>query len=212
MDRLVLSAPYEALADAWERFCGDLGFVEVQRASILEADVDAVVSPANSYGFMDGGIDALYLDHFGREMVQDLARAIVEQRYGELLVGDALVVPTGAGRIPWLIAAPTMRVPMRLDETVNPYLAARAVFLAVEHGRVALGPHAGELVREHVKRVAMPGLGTGVGQVSPSVCAHQVRQAIDDILLGAYRMPQTWGEASERHQLLYTDRPRRLQH
>lgn len=212
MDRLLLSAPDEALADAWERFCGDLEFVEVQRTSILEADVDAVVSPANSFGFMDGGIDALYLDHFGREMVQDLRRAILEYRYGELLVGDALVVPTGAERIPWLIAAPTMRVPMRLDETVNPYLAARAVFLAVEHGRVASGSHAGEPVRDHVKQVAMPGLGTGVGQVSPSVCAHQVRQAIDDILIGEYRMPQTWAEASERHQLLYTDRPRRLQH
>jgi O-acetyl-ADP-ribose deacetylase (regulator of RNase III) len=122
-----------------------------------------------------------------------------------------LIASTGSDQIPWLIAAPTMRVPMRLGETVNPYLAARAVFLLVEHGRMPAGACAGEPIREHVRSVAMPGLGTGVGQVSAAVCAHQVRQAIEDVLLAGYRMPRSWAEASERHQLLYTDRPRRLQ-
>jgi O-acetyl-ADP-ribose deacetylase (regulator of RNase III) len=198
MDRLILSAPEPVLADAWERFCGEFGFVEVSRESILEADADAVVSPANSFGFMDGGIDAIYRDHFGPAIQDNVRKAILEQHHGELLVGDALMVETGDERIPRLICAPTMRVPMRLGETVNPYLAARAVFLLAE--------------REGVKRVAMPGLGTGVGRVSGNVCAHQVAQAIRDVLLGEYRLPRSWAEASERHQLLYTDRPRRLQH
>jgi len=30
--------------------------------------------------------------------------------------------------------------------------------------------------------------------------------------LHQYEMPHSWAEASERHQLLYTDRPTRLQH
>jgi O-acetyl-ADP-ribose deacetylase (regulator of RNase III) len=212
VDRLILSGPDPVLADAWERFCGNVQMVEVLRASILDADVDAVVSPANSFGFMDGGIDALYLDHFGHGVMDAVRRAILEHRHGELLVGDALIAATGSAQIPWLIAAPTMRVPMRLGETVNPYLAARAVLLLVEHGRFEAGPLAGELVRDHVRRVAMPGLGTGVGRVSAAVCAHQVRQAINDVLLAEYRMPRSWAEASERHQLLYTDHPRRLQH
>jgi len=38
-----------------------------------------------------------------------------------------------------------------------------------------------------------------------------VRKAIDDFVLGGYRLPRSWAEASERHQLLYTDRPRDLQ-
>ena len=29
---------------------------------------DAIVSPANSFGFMDGGIDYAYSDHFGWHM------------------------------------------------------------------------------------------------------------------------------------------------
>jgi hypothetical protein len=59
--------------------------------------------------------------------------------------------------------------------------------------------------------VALPGLGTGVGRVGPGTCARQVRAALDDVLLGPHPMPRSWAEASERHQLLYTDRPRRLQ-
>ena len=36
----------------------------VHRGSIFDVACDAVVSPANSFGFMDGGIDALYVDRF----------------------------------------------------------------------------------------------------------------------------------------------------
>ena len=56
---IVLTSVEDALADAWERFCGDLPFVSVHRGSIFDLSCDAVVSPANSYGFMDGGIDIL---------------------------------------------------------------------------------------------------------------------------------------------------------
>lgn len=53
--RIVLAAVESPLAIAWERFCGDLSFVTVRRDLILDVATDAVVSPANSYGFMDGG-------------------------------------------------------------------------------------------------------------------------------------------------------------
>jgi hypothetical protein len=65
---VVLTAVERGLADAWRRFCGDLPGVSVVEGSILEVGCDAVVSPANSYGFMDGGIDALYLEHFGADV------------------------------------------------------------------------------------------------------------------------------------------------
>jgi hypothetical protein len=45
-----------------------------------------------------------------------------------------------------------------------------------------------------------------------AACARQVRAAIDDVVLEKYTMPQSWAEASERHQRLYTDRRRRLQY
>ncbi len=209
---IILTAVEESLAKAWEQFCGDLDFVSVHRGSILDVACDAVVSPANSFGFMDGGLDALYLDHFGNTIQHRIRRSIVDHHHGELLVGQADIVETGDANIPFLIIAPTMRVPMILTETVNPYLAARALFILVKVGSFAAGRLRGQRIAEHVRTLALPGLGTGVGQVGFNTCARQVRAAIDDIILEKFQPPVTWAEASERHQLLYTNTVKRLQH
>lgn len=209
--QLILCSVDRALTDAWQRFCGDLDFVRVHHGSILEVRVDAVLSPANSFGFMDGGIDALYLTTFGRSIQQRLQSVIATHHQGELLVGRADLISTGVEAPAWLIAAPTMRVPMILEDTVNPYLAARGALLLVRDQTFSHGALRGEKISEHVKSVAIPGLGTGVGRVPPSICAHQVRAAIDEVLIRPSPFPHSWAEASERHQLLYTDRPRRLQ-
>ncbi len=168
--KIVLAAVEDELADAWKRHCGDLPDVSVHHGSILDLSVDAVVSPANSFGFMDGGIDHLYSHHFGWEVQDRLQELIRTRHHGELLVGAAEMVETGSLRIPFVIAAPTMRVPMVLTDTINPYLAARAVLLLIKHGVVPAGVLAGELVAAVVQSVAFPGLGTGVGRVGPNTC------------------------------------------
>jgi O-acetyl-ADP-ribose deacetylase (regulator of RNase III) len=211
--KIVLAATEAPLAAAWEAAFAGLGDVSVHRGSIFDAACDAVVSPANSFGFMDGGIDALYVDRYGIEVQTRLRRRILDRHHGELLVGAAEVVETGDERQPWLIAAPTMRVPMVLGpETINPFLATRAVLLLAKHGPVPAGPFAGSPLAEHLHTIAFPGMGTGVGRVSAELCARQMRAAIEEVLLGGSRMPKSWAEASERHQLLYTDRLTRLQY
>jgi O-acetyl-ADP-ribose deacetylase (regulator of RNase III) len=211
--KVILTSIDPAHVNVWKKFCGDLNCVEIVEDSILNLSCDAIVSPANSFGFMDGGIDALYTERWGRSIQDRLQKLIQEKHHGELLVGTAEIVETSDPTKPFLIAAPTMRVPMKLDpDTVNPYLCARAVFLLIESGIFAEGEHAGERIAGHVQSVAFPGLGTGVGRVSFSVCARQVRAAIEECLVQRSSFPGTWAEASERHQLLYTDRLRRLQH
>jgi hypothetical protein len=54
---IVIAAVESELADAWESHCGGLECVSVHRGSILDVPCDAVVSPANRFGLMDGGID-----------------------------------------------------------------------------------------------------------------------------------------------------------
>ncbi|MGA2849917.1 MAG: macro domain-containing protein [Terracidiphilus sp.] len=209
--KLILSAVDESLAIAWQRFCGDLDFVEIRFGSILEARCDAVVSPANSFGFMDGGIDAVYLRRFGHDLQTRLRQTIAERHHGELLVGAAELLETGDSAIPYMIVAPTMRVPMVLTESVNAYLATRAAILLVRNQQFRSGSGQGRPIAEKIQRVAFPGMGTGVGQLGPLTCARQMRAAIDDVLLDQFTPPRTWAEAGERHQLLYTDHPRRLQ-
>ena len=207
---IVLAAVDAPLADAWAGHCGDLGGgtpplqVTVHRGSILDVHCDAVVSPANSFGFMDGGIDHAYSHRFGWGVQRRLQDAVRGRHHGELLVGRAEAVWTDDAAIPFVIAAPTMRVPMVLPaDTVSPYLAARAVLLLILHERFADGPFAGESVADVVRTVAFPGLGTGIGRVPPDVCAKQVRAAVTDVVLGGRPFPPTWAEAQDRHQLLY---------
>lgn len=72
-----------------------------------------------------------------------------------------------------------MHVPMVLARSVNPYLAARTLFLLIKHRYWSFGVHRGERISNQIQSVALPGLGTGVGQLGPNVCAHQVRTASD---------------------------------
>ena len=196
--RIILATLNEPQTQAWQQFCGDLAFLEIHHGSILDVNCQAIVSPANSFGFMDGGIDALYLSRFGPDLETRLQQQIAQNHHGELLVGAAELVATNDPALPWMIAAPTMRVPMVLTDSVNAYLATRAALLCAK--------------RTGLENLAIPAMGTGVGQLSPAICAHQMRAAIDDVLLGNFTAPRTWAEASERHQSLYTSRPRRLQH
>jgi len=176
---LVLCAVDEPLADAWRSVVdGMRGSVRAHRGSVLDVGADAVVSPANSYGWMRGGIDAVYARAFPA-VEQNVRSAVLAYHGGELPVGEALVVPTGEPAPAWLISAPTMREPgERLPaDTVHPYLAARAVFLRWRDGTLEQGVP----VRAVVETIAMPGLGTGVGGVSPHTCARQVAAAWDEV-------------------------------
>jgi O-acetyl-ADP-ribose deacetylase (regulator of RNase III) len=140
---------------------------------------DAIVSPANSFGFMDGGIDALYTYQFGSGLQARLQAVIAAEFGGELPVGEVVVVPTGNVDIPWCISAPTMRVPRDVAATVNAYLAFRAALRAVlAHN--ARGDR-------RIGTILCPGLATAVGKMPVARCARQMRVAWDRVL-----GPQRW--------------------
>lgn len=176
---LVLCATDESLAAAWDTITASMGpSVRTHHGSVLDVSADAVVSPANSYGWMRSGIDAVYARSFP-ELEQRVRSAVLAYHGGELPVGEALVVPTGVAAPRWLISSPTMREAgeQLVADTVHPYLAARAVFQLWRDGTLDQGGP----VRAAVETIAMPGLGTGVGGVAPGICAHQVAAAWDEV-------------------------------
>lgn len=205
--QIILATPDTTMAAAWsEAFSG--ADVNIHHGSILEVSCDALVSPANSFGFMDGGLDLAYSQHFGWDLQMRLRRLILERHRGELLVGAAEVIETGKSMPGLMIAAPTMRVPMRLPEdSINSYLATRAALLAARYGSLLDG----SMVSSRIGVLAVPGMGTGVGRVPPKVCARQMRAAYDAVILSPAKLPTSWAEASHDHQLLYTSKPGPLQ-
>jgi O-acetyl-ADP-ribose deacetylase (regulator of RNase III) len=158
---------------------------EVAHRSVLDRPVDAVVSPANSFGFMDGGVDWAYLQFFGAELQTRVQTIIRLQRFQELLVGDAIVVPTYNEAIHFLIVAPTMRVPKIIGDPADVMLATRAAI------RMALN--------FRFEHIVMPGMGTGCGQVRPDLAARAIRAGIEAGLRDTPRRPYSWREAQERH-------------
>jgi O-acetyl-ADP-ribose deacetylase (regulator of RNase III) len=176
---LVLVAVDEPMTRAWRELTAARPGLEVHPGSITDVDADAVVSPANSLGIMVGGIDGVYARWFPG--ISDRVRAASgADRGGELEVGSAVIVPTGITRPAWLISAPTMRRPG--ERLPADGAAARAAATAVLRlWRDGSLPDGGA-VRDVVRRIALPGLGTGVGGLSPVVCADQVGAALEEVL------------------------------
>jgi O-acetyl-ADP-ribose deacetylase (regulator of RNase III) len=131
--------------------------VEVALGSIVVQPASAAVSPANSFGFMDGGVDWAYLQYFGADLQTRVQMLIRLQEFQELLVGSAIVAPTYHDAIPFLIVAPTMRVPKAITDPADVMLATRAAV------RIACN--------FRFDHIVMPGMGTGCGQMRPDVAA-----------------------------------------
>lgn len=206
--KIILADLQPKLIEAWQKVSGNTEYVATYHGSIFDVPCEAIVSPANSFGFMDGGLDLAISEFFGWHVQKRLQHLIQTRHHGELLVGTADIVKTDHPQIPYLISAPTMRVPMILENTVNVYLAVRAVLILVKFGHFEDGTP----IRDLIKTVAMPGMGTGVGRVSPDIFARQMKRAIDDILEEKYAFPDSWWEAQKRHQLLYSDKFKDLQY
>ena len=116
---------------AWVETFGEVDGVEVHESDFFAHDAHAMVSPANSFGIMDGGLDAAIRSELGGTLQTDVQKMIVDNHHGEMPVGTAEVVPTTHKRWPFLVVAPTMRVPESVANTLNAYLAFRAALLAV---------------------------------------------------------------------------------
>jgi O-acetyl-ADP-ribose deacetylase (regulator of RNase III) len=180
---------------AWEQAFADLPDVIVSQGDIFAHSTDAIVSPANSFGHMDGGIDLLYSRYFGWELETNLKALLLERYFGELPVGQAVVLATGHDSIPYLVSAPTMRVPASISDTLNVYLAFRAALIAVLRHNASGAPPIGSL--------SAPGLGTGIGQVPPERAARQMRAAYSAILEGhGAKRGNARAILGEHHQLL----------
>lgn len=186
---IYLCAREDDLFKAWTLYCGKYDFVTPTKQDIMSIKADAIVSPANSFGFMNGGIDLHYRNYFGKKMQDDLQRKIVTEFNAELLVGQATTVelsnPPQLINIKYVISAPTMRVPENVSHTLNAYLATRAALI--------------EAVKMKISSIIFPGMGTGTGRIAANDCAKQMSAAMNDVLVEkrAYTIPKSLYEEQD---------------
>jgi O-acetyl-ADP-ribose deacetylase (regulator of RNase III) len=165
--RLYLVDINPAVVRAWRRSFEVFPEVDAREADLLAIAYNAVVSPANGYGFMDGGADAAYVQFFGSGIEAKVQDAIARRPEGHLPVGASLSIHTGHARIPYLIVAPTVLMP-EATTSFSSYRAMRAV-LRLAGSDPKLG-----------SAVFCPGLGTGVGAVPPEEAAREMARAYGD--------------------------------
>ncbi|WP_407572924.1 macro domain-containing protein [Deinococcus altitudinis] len=188
VDRLFPSAlPFLKLAPIFSRVCAANAF-----------KADALVNPANSFGFMNGGIDLAYSQRFGWDLQERLRETFRTEHDGELPVGQALIVKNYDAGLPFPVAAPTMQIPGDIRGTPNAYLTFRAALRAVRARNRTSG--------EQIASVLCPGLGTAIGRLPAETATRQMFAAYAVVVLRMEnapsrldrRFPSTTG-CSEEH-------------
>lgn len=172
MFKLILIASERDLYNAFREYFTHFSNVEIvnDRFEWL-TKYDCLVSPANSFGMMDGGMDAAITSFFGKSLEEKVQRRILDDYLGEQPIGTSLIVETGHPNHPFLAHTPTMRVPMNIQGTDIPYVAMWAMLLAVrQHNKNA---------RRQIESVVCPGFGTGIGRVAYKEAARQMALAYD---------------------------------
>ncbi|EBT4732183.1 phage tail protein [Salmonella enterica] len=197
MIKLILSAPVPAMAAAFELYFQNTENVEIIRRPFETIpEFDCMVSAANGFGLMDGGVDAAITAFFGTQLQRRVQKYIIQEYLGEQPVGTAFVIETGNSKHPWLVHAPTMRVPLIIEGTDAVYNATRAALLAIfQHNKSA-----GE--DRKIKSVVFPAMGAGCGQVSPDCVARQMKLAWDSFINCATEI--NWQYASTRHNAVFS--------
>jgi len=118
----------------------------IEKADLIQQEVDAIVNPANSLGYMGGGVAAA---------IKRAAGQVVEKeaiKQAPIPVGKAILTTAGKLKARFVIHAPTMEKPAQRISTSNVERALKAALELADNTKL--------------KSIAIPGLGTGVGGVS----------------------------------------------
>lgn len=177
--KLILCDTNKRLCKTWVKmFAGepDVKVIHSRFEDVVE--YDAIVSPGNSFGLMDGGIDAAIIDYFGYELMQNVQNEIMIQYYGEQPVGTCLLVRTGDDNHPFLAHTPTMRIPQNIQGTDNVYNAMRAMLITIK--------------LSGIKTVLCPGLGTCTGCMPEELAAAHMYMAWRNVM---HPRPINWKNA-----------------
>ncbi|WP_394839081.1 macro domain-containing protein [Pendulispora rubella] len=170
--RVILVDVNPKMVAAWKATFEENLEVDVVAGSMLDQQVSAYVSPTNSKGSMDGGLDAVLKKHFGAKIESAVQKEIGRIHQGSMPVGHATCVETGSPMPRYLISTPTMtRSSEDISDTMNVVLACAAAFQAV-HMQNARLPGS-------IRSIALPGLGANTGQVPVEICADLMWTAYD---------------------------------
>ncbi len=129
-------------------------------------EVQCIVSPANSYGLMDGGYDAAITDYFGIDLMLNVQNYILENYFGEQPVGSSFIIDIPGTRQK-LIHTPTMRIPSQIKDPNIVYQCMRTTLMAA--------------MQNNVESIVIPAFGAATGKVPRQTIAKLMKSAYNQI-------------------------------
>lgn len=124
----------------------------------------SVVSPANSYGLMDGGYDEAITQFWGDFVQQKVQKKIQEQYLGEQPVATVLVVTIDTDKRVKLLHIPTMKVPEPIiDPQIIYHCMRQAIITAI--------------MDDDIENIVIPAFGALTGRVPSEMVAKQMYAA-----------------------------------
>lgn len=167
------------IAQIFSKVFEKVPYVEILQGNIFHLKAQAIVSPANSFGDMSGGFDKA-LDNFFEGNLQPKVLKHIQNHYlGEMPVGVADTIATSNAWYPYLIIAPTMRIPSNVGQSIHAYLAMRAILIAIIKHNLSS--------ENKINHFVMPSLCTGVGRMPYQEAGEQILTAIHNILEGGWK-------------------------
>ncbi len=129
-------------------------------------NVECIVSPANAYGYMDGGYDAAISNYLGWDFQIKVQKYIKNNFYGEQLIGTSFIM--NAPKNKKLIHTPTMMVPeVIVDDRIVYHCMRSSLLCALKH---------------NIKSIVLPLFGAGTGEVNIHDVAHLMYEGYRQII------------------------------
>lgn len=128
-------------------------------------NIECVVSPANSFGYMSGGYDLAIRNYFGFSLQEKVQQQIAEEWLGEQPVGTSMFVTINPRQS--LIHTPTMERPKEILDPHIIYQCMRTTLITA--------------LRHQVKSIVIPIFGGATGGIPAETCGRLMRQAFDQV-------------------------------
>lgn len=133
---------------------------------ISKNKIQCVVSPANSFGLMDGSYDLELTKWYGNQLQERVQEYIIRNYYGEQPVGTSFIIEAGKDN-QFLIHTPTMRTPEEIVDARIIYQCMRTTLICAK--------------QNNIKSILIPMFGGHVGNVKPQVVSKMMWNAYNQI-------------------------------
>ena len=131
-----------------------------KQGDIAQTDCDAIINPANSFGYMGGGVAGAIKRAGGKEIENEAVNK------APIVVGEAIATTAGDLPCKYVIHAPTMKRPAMRTSVENIEQATQAALKLAE--------------KLDLRCIAIPGMGTGVGRVPQEKAAKAITTIVKE--------------------------------